>query len=213
MIYLFRELDSFSEELFRKALDMLPPGRREYVLHFGQSNDQKRSAIDWLLLNYGLQKEYHISAPPEFLFAASGKPFLSGEHMPFFNFSHSGVYVACAVFHQDIGLDIQNLATPRDSLVRRVCTQTEFSSIHSPADFCQLWSMKESAAKLTGEGITGNFRDILALHPEMHTYTTTLTDPVAFLSYSIYISEEIPIQVISAQQLLKNKKGSGFIHT
>ena len=105
MIYLFRELDSFSEELFRKALDMLPPGRREYVLHFGQSNDQKRSAIDWLLLNYGLQKEYHISAPPEFLFAASGKPFLSGEHMPFFNFSHSGVYVACAVFHQDIGLD------------------------------------------------------------------------------------------------------------
>ena len=26
MIYLFRELDSFSEELFRKALDMLPPG-------------------------------------------------------------------------------------------------------------------------------------------------------------------------------------------
>ena len=90
MIYLFRELDSFSEELFRKALDMLPPGRREYVLHFGQSNDQKRSAIDWLLLNYGLQKEYHISAPPEFLFAASGKPFLSGEHMPFFNFSHGG---------------------------------------------------------------------------------------------------------------------------
>ena len=63
--------------------------------------------------------------------------------------------------------------------------------------------MKESVAKLTGEGITGNFRDILALHPEMHTYTTTLTDPVAFLSYSIYISEEIPIQVISAQQLLK----------
>lgn len=202
MIYLFRELGSFSEDLFQKALDKLPPGRKQYVQHFRQSDDQKRSAIDWLLLNYGLQKEYHIGAPSEFLFTVSGKPFLSGEHMPFFNFSHSGIYVACAIFHQDIGLDIQKLTTPRDSLIRRVCTPTELSSIHSSEDFCQLWSMKESAAKLTGEGITGNFRDILISHPETHTYTTSLKAPAAFLSYSIYISEEIPIQIVSAKQLL-----------
>ena len=50
MIYLFEELDIFSQEQLERGLPLLPPKRREYVLRFKQAADQKRSAVGWLLL-------------------------------------------------------------------------------------------------------------------------------------------------------------------
>ena len=123
MIYLFQELHTFSARSFEESLLLLPPERREYALHFKHPEDQKRSALAWLLLAYGLRKEYGTEAVPKFRKAASGKPFLLGAHMPFFNLSHSGNFVGCAVHDQEIGLDIQEITKPRDSLIRRVCTQ------------------------------------------------------------------------------------------
>lgn len=121
--------------------------------------------------------------------------------MPFFNLSHSGNFVGCALHNRKIGLDIQKLTEPRESLIRRVCTQKELASLKSPQDFCRIWAMKESAVKLTGEGITGNFRDILTLHPDMHTYTIPLENGAGFLAYSIYEDVTLPVQLISAAEL------------
>lgn len=201
MIYLFQELRTFSVQSFERSLQLLPPERREYAFHFKHPEDQKRSALAWLLLAYGLRKEYGMEAVPKFRKAASGKPFLLGAHMPFFSLSHSGDFVGCALHDQEIGLDIQKITEPRDSLIRRVCTQEELASLKSSQDFCRIWAMKESAVKLTGEGITGNFRDILTLHPDMRTHAVPLENGAGFLAYSVYGETELPIQIISTAEL------------
>ena len=121
--------------------------------------------------------------------------------MPFFNLSHSGNFVGCALHDREIGLDIQKLTEPRESLIRRVCTQEELIFLKSPQDFCRIWAMKESAVKLTGEGITGNFREILTLHPNMHTHTIPLENGTGVLAYSIYDESKLPVRVLSAREL------------
>lgn len=203
MIYLFQELSTFSAQSFEKSLQLLPPERREYVLHFKQPEDQKRSALAWLLLAYGLRKEYGMEAVPEVRKAASGKPFFPGENVPFFNLSHSGDFAGCALHDHEIGLDIQKITEPRDSLIRRVCTPEELASLKSSQDFCRIWSMKESAVKLTGEGITGNFRDILTLHPDMHTHAVPLENGAGFLAYSVYGKTQLPLQIVSTAELFR----------
>ena len=178
MIYLFQELDLISNELLHQMIFSLPVARREYVQHFKLPEDQKRSALAWLLLRYGLKQEYGFREIPDFQKTSSGKPFFRGENMPFFNLSHSGNFVGCALHDREIGLDIQKLT-----------------------DFCRIWAMKESAVKLTGEGITGNFREILTLHPNMHTHTIPLENGTGFLAYSIYDESELPVRVLSASEL------------
>ncbi|MDD5805004.1 4'-phosphopantetheinyl transferase family protein [Blautia sp. HCP3S3_H10_1] len=201
MIYLFQDFSSFSDECLRQSLSQMQKDRREYILHFRQIDDRKRSAAAWLLLAYGLKQEYHLEAIPPILRTASGKPFFSGDNMPFFNLSHSGTFAGCALHCGEIGLDIQKSVQPRPSLIRCICTKEELASLKSADDFCRIWSMKESAVKLTGEGITGNFRDILKLHPDMHTYTSPLENGSGFLSYSIYEKMKIPVYTVSFSEL------------
>ena len=202
MIYLFEELDVFSEEQLRQGLALLPEKRREYVLRFRHRKDQKQSAVGWLLLAYGMRQEYGMEKIPDFQKTTSGKPFFLGKNMPFFNLSHSGNFVGCALHEEEIGLDLQKLTPAKPALVRRVCTNEEQISVKSDLDFCRIWAMKESAVKLTGEGITGSFRDILVLHPEIHTYSVPLENGAGFLAYSTYASQKLPIVKVSAKQLL-----------
>lgn len=202
MIYLFEELDIFSQEQLERGLLLLPPKRREYVLRFKQAADQKQSAVGWLLLAYGMRQEYEMRKIPDFQRTASGKPFFAGENMPSFNLSHSGPFVGCGLHREEIGLDIQKLTPAKPSLVRRVCTDEEQASVKSDLDFCRIWAMKESAAKLTGEGITGSFRDILVLHPEIHTRAVPLENGAGFLAYSTYARQELSIVKVSAKELL-----------
>ena len=176
MIYLFQELDLISNELLHQIIFSMPVARREYVQHFKLPEDQKRSALAWLLLCYGLKQEYGFREIPDFQKTSSGKPFFCGKNM-------------------------QKLTKPRESLIRRVCTQEELISLRSPQDFCRIWAMKESAVKLTGEGITGNFREILTLHPDIHTHTLPLENGAGFLAYSIYDESKLPVRVISAREL------------
>ena len=202
MIYLFQELDLISNELLHQMIFSLPVARREYVQHFKLPEDQKRSALAWLLLRYGLKQEYGFREIPDFQKTSSGKPFFRGENMPFFNLSHSGSFVGCGLHREEIGLDIQKLTPAKPFLVQRVCTDEEQASVKSDLNFCRIWAMKESVGKLTGEGITSSFRDILVLHPEIHTRAIPLENGAGFLAYSTYSGRELPVMKVSAKQLL-----------
>ena len=125
MIYLFQELNLIFKRIASPDNFLIACCTPEYVQHFKLPEDQKRSALAWLLLRYGLKQEYGFREIPDFQKTSSGKPFFRGENMPFFNLSHSGNFVGCALHDREIGLDIQKLTEPRESLIRRVCTQEE----------------------------------------------------------------------------------------
>lgn len=203
MIYLFQELDSFSNEQLSRCLSQLPAWRQEYVLHFKHPQDQKRSAVGWLILSYAMTQEYGIKHLPVPACSSHGKPFFSEKNMPFFNISHSDTFVGCALHSDDIGLDIQKLVSPRPSLVQRVCTSEELAGINSPEDFCRIWAMKESAVKLTGEGITGSFRDVFLQHPNIKTTSFSLENNSGFLAYSTYKAVQLPVVTVTLEALLR----------
>lgn len=110
--------------------------------------------------------------------------------------------MGCGLHREEIGLDIQKLTPAKPFLVQRVCTDEEQASVKSDLNFCRIWAMKESVGKLTGEGITSSFRDILVLHPEIHTRAIPLENGAGFLAYSTYSGRELPVMKVSAKQLL-----------
>lgn len=96
-----------------------------------------------------------------------GKPYLEGEKDFFFSLSHSGGYALCACAPDEIGADIQLMERqPKETLAARIMTQGEYeayeklSGTEKMQEFYRIWASKESCCKLTGRGITQDFREM-----------------------------------------------------
>lgn len=93
-------------------------------------------------------------------YKGNGKPYLQ-DYPLYFNLSHSGNYVVCAVSTQEVGVDIQEYKKADvKRLARRFFSGEEQSILMACANekeqnelFYQLWTRKEAYGKLTGEGI------------------------------------------------------------
>ena len=96
----------------------------------------------------------------ELYYGEKGKPYLR-DYPFYFNLSHSGNYVACALSRQEVGVDIQQYKrTDIDRLAERFFSTEEKKALKACHDwkereqlFYQLWTRKEAYGKLTGEGI------------------------------------------------------------
>lgn len=93
-------------------------------------------------------------------YSGNGKPYLQ-DYPLYFNLSHSGNYVVCAVSPREVGVDIQEYRqVDMERLARRFFSEEEQSILTACANekeqcklFYQLWTRKEAYGKLTGEGI------------------------------------------------------------
>lgn len=90
---------------------------------------------------------------------AHGKPYVSAAIPVFFNLSHSGDYVVCAVGGEEVGIDIERRGRVRMEVARRYFHPDEVALLeHTPPEqrtalFFDHWSVKESYLKYTGEGL------------------------------------------------------------
>lgn len=107
-------------------------------------------------------------------YGEKGKPTDRVDPACFFNFSHCRTAVAAAVSHCPVGVDVESFRRVRASVVKRSCSSRECAYIFSggessPAQaeteesfcssqqirrFLQLWTLKESYVKMTGDGIS-----------------------------------------------------------
>lgn len=76
------------------------------------------------------------------------------------NLSHSGSIAACIVADEAVGVDLEAAGRMREQVVERCFTEEEEKQLSMTKTekeqeelFTRLWTKKESAAKLTGEGI------------------------------------------------------------
>ena len=88
----------------------------------------------------------------------SGKPYF--RDLPvYFNLSHSGEYVLCAVSTEEIGADIQqHCGKDVGKLARRFFPEREWTALERAGEererlFYRLWARKEAYGKLTGKGV------------------------------------------------------------
>ncbi|MBR3645173.1 MAG: 4'-phosphopantetheinyl transferase superfamily protein [Lachnospiraceae bacterium] len=150
------DIDTYIDEVSRC--------RREKVQRFNHIDDKRRSIGSELLRNYGIDqylRENHpesLNEKRKFYLLDNGKPKVNiGQLSVEYNVSHSGKYVAVVVANVQCGIDIERKRTARQSVIDRCFNLAEQNEMDSSSDkdktFTQIWTMKESYLKMTGDGI------------------------------------------------------------
>jgi 4'-phosphopantetheinyl transferase len=127
------------------------------------------------LLKRGLKEVYGMEDNPHFIYNEHGKPSIEGHPEIFFNLSHCKEAAICAISDRPIGVDVESVRAFNDSLVRYTMNDDEVREIETADDravaFIRLWTKKEAALKLTGDGLTDDLPSL---------FTNGLKDQVKF---------------------------------
>lgn len=137
------------EGYFEKGLSFLPRERQEKAERFLRTEDRVLSVLTGLML----QKVLGYSETKPLRFFEHGKPYM--DNAPCFSISHSGDLAVLAVSEYPIGVDVQKAVPFSKNLLRRSFTEEEQDYIgEDPVRFLRLWTRKEAAIKLTGDGLS-----------------------------------------------------------
>lgn len=146
-------------EHYAAAYAAVSPARQEKVDRFRFEKDKRLSLGAELLLRHALHCEGLGEIPILFDYGAQGKPRLK-DCSVYFNLSHSGEYVVCALAPYEVGCDVEQV-TPIDlNIARRFFFRSEYDDIAAQTTqrarnelFFRCWTLKESFMKVTGLGM------------------------------------------------------------
>lgn len=146
-------------ERYAAAYAEVSSARREKTNRFRFEKDRCLSLGAELLLRHALRAEGLDKIPMVFAHGAQGKPYFKDSGV-FFNLSHSGEYVVCALAPFEVGCDVEQI-TPIDlNIARRFFFRSEYDDIaaqeaeEARSDlFFRYWTLKESFMKVTGLGM------------------------------------------------------------
>lgn len=122
-------------------------------------DDEEFTGISAITLN-DIIREIKTPYNFEICYGLHGKPYIK-EQPFFYNISHSGDYVFCAVSGQEIGADIQKkVSGGGKGVAERFFSEREIAAVREIKDdagkrdlFYRLWTRKEALGKLSGDGI------------------------------------------------------------
>lgn len=140
----------------KRAYDAVPKDRQDKIDFFRFEKDKKLSAGAYLLLKKLLLEENITN--PLFKIEKYGKAYISNFENIYFNLSHSGKMVLCAISDREVGADIEYIDHEIDlNIAKHYFYNKEYESImnsQNPADeFFKYWVLKESYMKYTGLGM------------------------------------------------------------
>lgn len=88
----------------------------------------------------------------------NGKPYIEKSNLHF-NLSHSGNYALCVCGDEKVGCDLEKIKACNLKVAQRFFCEKEFIALQkneaSPFAFTKMWTLKESALKFSGNGISG----------------------------------------------------------
>ena len=152
-----------SAQIIEQILPCLSTSRQEKVKRLATIEKQAQSTTAGLLLKHAL-------GDVELHYGDNGKPYLTDEGH-FFNISHSGDYVVCAISDADIGVDVEGFSPVRPAVLRRCFIEDEQQWIgNDPERFFRLWTMKEAYMKLLGTGFSLPAKEIALAIPPTEGY-------------------------------------------
>ncbi|MBV8327071.1 4'-phosphopantetheinyl transferase superfamily protein [Chryseobacterium sp.] len=144
------------QELLDRYLDGFTEGFKKDILKYKRWQDAQLSLLGRVLLKYGTEKFYNIHRL-DIDFLPDKKPFLKGNPV-YFNISHSGNLVVCALADFSVGIDIEfsdEKVNYHDFQFQM--TSGEFLKIHHSEDktkaFFTYWTNKEAVIKAHGSGM------------------------------------------------------------
>ena len=130
------------------------------VLGYGNKEVALRRLLGEALVRFALKKYWNLTSEDYRIDRGEkGKPFIVGVENVFFNISHSGDYVVCAVSDREIGIDIEKRAKARMEVAGRFFHGEEVAQLKMLEEdkqdqlFFNYWSVKESFLKYIGTGL------------------------------------------------------------
>lgn len=140
----------------KKAYPLASKNRQEKIDFYRFDKDKKLSCGAYLLLMKLLSEENIIG--PEFEFNEYGKAYISNHEGIYFNLSHSGKMVLCAISDKEVGADIEYIDPEIDlDIARHYFYNSEYRGIMNAEskaeEFFKYWVLKESYMKYTGLGM------------------------------------------------------------
>lgn len=189
MIQVFdiREGLDISGEL-EALLPRLPQWRLEKVLSYRLGIDRFLCAKSFLMLEEMLRIQYGMDRCPEFSLGSKGKPYLRDYPDIHFSISHCRRGIACSVLDRPVGIDIEEIQKD-DKLADLVLNPEELASMRESDEpevrFTELWTLKESYLKLTGEGLRNNMKDVLTETEDIH-FDTVVNRPAGYAYSQAY---------------------------
>ena len=148
--------------------------RRTQALQFKHVFGQYACLKSYLMLQDLLREHYHIESDLLFTYNEYGKPELdirgangvSGKQKPQFSISHCKQAIAVAVSNTPVGIDIETLRHPSESLIEKTMNEQEryqIAAAESPEKmFTALWTRKEAVLKFQGTGIIDDLHNVLS---------------------------------------------------
>ena len=121
---------------------------------FIEENISKRDLLAKVLAKYNIKDEI--------IHNEYGKPYLKNNEL-YFSLSNSKCCSVCVISDKEIGVDIEHI-TIKDRVLKRICTEEEFKTIHNADDFTRLWVKKESYVKYLGIGIGYGLKNVDTIH-------------------------------------------------
>lgn len=162
MHWLWCNTADFSENDLQQAYACLSPSRKEHIDRLRQTEDKRRSLAGELLV-YKLLREHYGITGAVLQRKPNGQPYLTGCDLHV-SIAHSGQMVACAVSHQPVGIDVEQIRPMDLKICRHVCVPEEDAYIgygQQPSQdpgmlrrFFEIWTAKEAYFKKCGTGIT-----------------------------------------------------------
>jgi len=166
MLYIYDKIDLLEDEFLEDIIPLLSETRLDKIKRLRSVQSKKVSAIAYLLLRIALLENHNIMEAVEFEYIGNGKPILRDYPQIHFNLSHSQNTAACVIADSTVGVDVQKTKKVSDKVAKRVLTADEYAAFLSscvPDEyFCEIWTIKESYLKKTGQGIAAELRDIKA---------------------------------------------------
>ena len=168
------DISDMNDDIMNKGLKLVPAYRKDKIERYRFMEDKERSLAAGLLLNYAtklysiymsyageielktasddifnvkldeLVKSYDTSYDYNIEYAGNGKPVYSGLDT-YFNLSHAGTCVVCAVSDRAVGIDIERPRKNAIKVAERFFTQAECDWIGDDSlRFARIWTLKEA---------------------------------------------------------------------
>lgn len=155
MVYIFDDLQAFTDEDYEKYIVLLSRQRIEKSEKYVRKSDRIVSILAFLLLRYALYHEYNETKMPLFSFGIGNKPYMENINVKF-NLSHCNKAVMCGLDNWEIGVDIQDYQLYEDDMADIVLSEKEKTEIKADSSilrFTEIWTLKECYGKVHGNGI------------------------------------------------------------
>lgn len=179
-----------NNEVVQLLMPLAPPEKQARIHRQRIRQNADNMLVGAALARHLLWREFRIPHTAEISCGPYGKPCLPDYPEAHFNISHSGQYVACAVYDRPIGVDVQTITPYCPDVARRVCTKAELMQIENSMDqaekFTELWTRKEAYLKMLGCGLSVGLE--LPTDQQKNTVIRTARFQGAFITVQYYIS-------------------------